>query len=136
MTARNNSLPPGRNPPIFLAIGQQLDKPRIRSKGGPVGMAELLTIIWGACQGWSNKEIGYYANVGVRTVKKKLNGFYDDPVSVLKLPVIARLGPNSFQCRFCSETRARRTQAQRHFLSHMFADWLARDIDLSEVVTL
>ena len=136
MTTRNKSLPPGRNPPIFLDIGQQLDKPRIRRKGGPVGSAEKLVILWGMSQGWSRKEIAYYANMGVVTVRHEIKNFAYKPTDVFYLPVITRLGPNSFQCRFCSETRTRRTQAQRHFLSHMFADWLARDIDLSEVVTL
>ncbi len=133
MTIQNKSLPPSRNPPIFFNIGEQLNKPRVRKKGGPLGGTERLMIVWGFCQGWSNKEIAYYANIGVRTVQHKLDRYFDDPLFVLELPVITRLSKNSFQCRFCSETRSRRSQAQRHFLAHMFAHHIAQNIDLSDV---
>ena len=136
MATKNKSLPPGRNPPVFFDIGEQLDKPRIRKKGGPLGTSEILTILWGQCHGWSKKEIAYFANVGVLTVRNQVDGFYDNPLGVLELPVITRLGPNSFQCRFCSETRSRRTQTQRHFLSHLFAPEIAQNINLSVLPVL
>ncbi len=133
MTTLNKSLPPGRNPPIFFDIGQQLEKPRVRKKGGPLGQQEVLIILWGMHLGWSYKEIAHYANIGVVTARRERDDFYDNPLRVFHYPVITRLGPNSFQCRFCSETRSRRTQAQRHFLSHVFAHEIAQNIDLSFV---
>ncbi len=133
MTTQNKSLPPGRYPPIFFDIGEQLEKPRFRRKGGPLGSAEYLIVLWGMSQRWSHKEIAYYANIGAATARRERQDFYDDPLRVFHFPVITRLGPNSFQCRFCSETRSRRTQAQRHFLSHVFAHVIAQNIDLSRV---
>jgi len=133
MTTQNKSLPPGRYPPIFFDIGEQLEKPRFRRKGGPLGSAEILIVLWGMSQRWSHKEIAHYANIGAKTARSVRQDFYEDPLRVFHFPVITRLGPNSFQCRFCSETRSRRTQAQRHFLSHVFAHEIAQNIDLSRV---
>ena len=132
MPKKSKSLPPGRNPPIFVDIGEQLDKPRVRKKGGPTGLTERLIVLWGMYQGWSNVETAHYANIGPVTAKRLRNKYFDNFLSVFNCPVIAKVGPNEFQCRFCSEIRSRRSYAQRHFMSHLFALEIAENIDLDD----
>jgi hypothetical protein len=59
---------------------------------------------------------------GAARVRTYLKALRQDPVSLLELPVLARVGQSSWRCEMCGQTAALTTltKARRHVLLHVF----------------
>jgi len=90
-------------------------------------------MLYGVYRGWGAGRISRFCRISDRTVRRFRRGLYGDPLSVFKLPVVNRVGNGLFQCRLCGEPRSKRTQIQRHLLSHFFAHEVAQTIDLRDM---
>ena len=107
-------------------IGQHQRKHRLSGD-------ERLMIYWGLSQGLPYRRIAYDLKCHWTTVRRWARIFRNDPGSVFALlPVLVRLGKDSYRCRICyGKIIGKKLSVQKHVLGHLFTPRQIADMVIS-----
>jgi hypothetical protein len=98
---------------------------------------DKILIAFLAGRGYPVGRIAQAVPCGAARVRTYLKTLRKDPISLLELPVLARVGQSSWRCEMCGQTAALTTlaKARRHVLLHVFPQEIVSKISLTGLET-